>query len=118
MDVVGAYFESLLGKIVSPIYMEVPQRLKSERIGLVCCILQSLYRLNQAGRLWNKKIVKFFSDLGFVATNGDQCILLYKDLTNNSIIMVGIYVEDCNVMVTRPTNHMISIREHSYDLLS
>ena len=94
MDVVRAYFESLLGETASPIYIEVPQELKSGRIGLVCRILQSLYGLKQAGRLWNKKIVKFFLDLGFVDTNGDPCILLYRDLTNDIIIMVGIYVDD------------------------
>ena len=94
MNIVGAYLESLLGETVSPIYMEVLQKLKSGRIRLVCCILQSLYGLKQAEKLWNKKFVKFSSNLGFVATNRDPCILLYEDLINDIIIMVGIYVDD------------------------
>ena len=36
----------------------------------------------------------FFLDLSFIAINGDICILLYKDLTNDIIIMVGIYVDN------------------------
>ena len=51
------------------------------------------YRLKQAERLWNKKIVKFFLDLCIVAIDQDLCILFYRYFTNNIIIIVDI---DCN----------------------
>ena len=61
-------------------------------------MLQSFYRLKQARRYWNKKIVKFFSDLGFVTMNKNLYILFYRDFTNNIIIMVGIYIN--NIIIT------------------
>ena len=74
--------------------MEVHQRLKNGRIRLVCYILPSFYGLKQAGKLWNKKIVKFFLEIGFIAINRDLCILFLRNLINNIIIMVEIYMNN------------------------
>ena len=60
--------------------------------GLVCKILKSLYSLKQAGRLWNKTIIKFFQKFGFVFTNADPCILAYRQ--GDVFILVGVYVDD------------------------
>lgn len=92
MDVIGAYLESPLGQNDQPIYMRIPQRCRSGREGLVCKILKSLYGLKQAGRLWNKTIIKFFRKIGFILTNADPCILAYGQ--GDALILVGVYVDD------------------------
>ena len=88
MDVIGAYLESALGQNEQPIYMEIPQRCLAGREGLVCKILKSLYGLKQAGRLWNKTIIKFFRKIGFTPTNADACILTIK--WEGELIIVGV----------------------------
>ena len=50
--------------------------------------------LKQVKRLWNKKIVKFFSDLGFIIINKDPYIFFYRDLINNIIIIINIYINN------------------------
>ena len=74
--------------------MKIFQRLKSGRIRLVYHILQKLYRLKQAKKLWNKKIVKFFLDIGFIAINKNLYILIYRDFINDIIIMISIYINN------------------------
>lgn len=44
---------------------------------LVYKILKSIYRLKQAGKLWNMMVIKFFSKIGFELSNEDLCILTY-----------------------------------------
>lgn len=59
---------------------------------MVCKILKSLYGLKQAGRLWNKTLIKFFRKIGFEPTNADPCILAYRQ--GDVFIIVGVYVDD------------------------
>ena len=92
MNVIGAYLESPLGQVDHSIYMRILQGCKIGWEGLVCKIFNSLYRLKQAGRLWNKTLIKFFRNIGFVATNADPCILTYQK--GDVLIIVGVYVDD------------------------
>ena len=92
MDVIGAYLESALDQNEQPIYMKIPQGCQAGREGLVCKILKSLYGLKQAGRLWNKTIIKFFRRIGFTPTNADACILTIK--RKEEFIIVDLYVDD------------------------
>ena len=73
MDVVSAYLESALSQNKQPIYLKISQGC-IVRESLVCKILKSLYKLKQAGKLWNKTITKFFQKIGFIPTNADSCI--------------------------------------------
>ena len=91
MDVVGTYLESALSQNWQPIYMRISQG-SIVREALVYKILKSLYRLKQAGRLWNKTITKFFRKIGFTPTNADSCILTIKK--EGELIIVGVYVDD------------------------
>lgn len=52
----------------------------------------SLYGLKQAGRLWNKTLIKFFRKIGFKPTNADPCILAYRQ--GDVFVIVGVYVDD------------------------
>lgn len=92
MDVIGTYLESALGQNEQLIFMKIPQGRQTGREGLVCKILKSLYGLKQAGRLWNKTIVKFFKKIGFNPTNGDLCILVFRK--KKQLIIVEVYVDD------------------------
>ena len=92
MDVIGTYLESALGQNKQPIYMKIPQGCLTGQERLVCKILKSLYGLNQAGRLWNKTIAKFFRKIGFTPTNADACILTIH--WEGELIIVGVYVDD------------------------
>ena len=47
--------------------------------------------------------------------SGCKNYLCFVHLSRNEIIISRASL--CNVMVTRPTSHMISTRDHSYDLL-
>ena len=92
MDVIGTYLKSALDQNEQPIYMKISQRCQAGRKRLVCKILKSLYELKQAGRLWNKTIIKFFRKIGFTPTNANICILTIK--RKGKLIIVGIYVDD------------------------
>lgn len=77
MDIIDAYLVSAFGQNNHPIYMKIPQRCKISQDGLICKILKNLYRLKQAGRLWNKTFIRFFRKIGFTPTNIDLYILTY-----------------------------------------
>ena len=59
IDVIDAYIESFFGQKDQPICMKIPQGCENGRERLVCKILKSPSGLKQAGRLWNKTIIKF-----------------------------------------------------------
>ena len=46
------------------------------------------------------------------------CQLNTSSTFNSSLFSYVVSSRDCNVMVTRPTNHMILTRDHSHDLLT
>lgn len=66
------------------------------RTELVCQLLCSIYRLQQSGRLWNQKVVAFFTSLRFVALNVDLSILIHQEggRENVNMIMVNVYIDD------------------------
>ena len=92
MDVIGIYLKSLLDQKAQPIYIKIPQRFGSGQEWLVCKILKSLYSLKQAGRLWNKTIIRFFQKIKFVLTNANLCMLTYRQ--GDVFIIMKVYVND------------------------
>ncbi len=112
MDVVGAYLKSALGQNEQPIFMNIRQGRQTGREGLVCKILKSFYGLKQAGRLWNKTIIKFFKKIGFDATNGDPCILIFRK--EEQLIMVGVYVDDL-MLASNQHDAMKWVKEQLFD---
>lgn len=59
-------------------------------------MLRSIYGLKQSGRLWNQKVIAFFTSLGFIALNADPSILIHQEEggENENITMVSVYVDD------------------------
>lgn len=79
VDIVSVYLKSLFTDNNLLIFIKLPLGMKSFRAirkGLVALLLQSIYDLRQSERLWNQKIVAFFTDLGFVALTTDPGILI------------------------------------------
>lgn len=79
VDIVGAYFESVLDDNEFPIFIQLPlkmHQLCQIQEGLLCRLLRSLYSLRQSGRLWNKNVIVFYKSIGFRQLNGDSSILI------------------------------------------
>ena len=72
--------------------MKIAQRYKIDQEGLVFKIFKNLYRLKQAGRLWNKTLIKFFWKIKFVTTYPDPYILAYQE--GDVFIIEEIYIDN------------------------
>ncbi|POM71775.1 LOW QUALITY PROTEIN: Integrase catalytic core protein [Phytophthora palmivora] len=90
----------LYGKLEEEIYMELPEGLQellsltnTEGEGdVVCLLLQSLYGLKQASRVWNKTIDTHLKTMGFKAADADPCV--YTRGEGDSECIVGLYMDD------------------------
>lgn len=72
--------------------------------------MRSLYGLKQSGRLWNKNVIKFFTEiLGFVQLNGNVSTIIRNDRTSREISTVSIYVDDL-LMASNKEEFLISIK--------
>ena len=86
MDVVTAF---LAGKLKEEIYMEQPEGFKIG-MNLVCKLLRSLYGLQQAPRIWNRRIRKFLKSIGFDQTHSDPCVYINKETR----VIIAMWVDD------------------------
>ena len=96
INIIEAYLESLLTNNDLPIFMKIPPEMesfRSIRAGLIAQLLRSIYSLRQSGRLWNQKVIAFFTSLGFKALNADPSILTRQN-EEEGIIMVSVYVNN------------------------
>ena len=104
MDVQTAY---LNGDLEEEIYMEQPPgyvQKGSER--LVCRLKKSLYGLKQVGRCWNKKLVHFLKERGFVQSVCDPSVF-YK---LEPLTLLTIYVDDL-ILLTGSEEEMSELKE-------
>jgi hypothetical protein len=86
IDVVSAY---LLGELEEDAYLKPPKGLDLPH-GKVLKLRKGMPGLKQSGRVWNKKITKFFETFGLRATQGDQSVFTTQDRS----ITVALYVDD------------------------
>ncbi|KAE8889209.1 Retrovirus-related Pol polyprotein from transposon TNT 1-94 [Phytophthora fragariae] len=90
----------LYGKLEEEIYMELPEGLRellelAETEGeddVVCMLLQSLYGLKQASRVWNETIDKHLKSMGFKPADADPCV--YTRGEGEDECIVCLYVDD------------------------
>ncbi|GMF63424.1 unnamed protein product [Phytophthora fragariaefolia] len=90
----------LYGKLEEEIYMELPEGLRellelAEAKGeddVVCMLLQSLYGLKQASRVWNETIDKHLKSMGFKPADADPCV--YTRGEDEKECIVCLYVDD------------------------
>lgn len=98
VDIVDAYFESLLGDNSLFIFMKLPskiEKLQTVKAGLIYRLLWSIYKIRQSDCLWNQKVTTFFWDFGFVILNAGLSILIHwKSNDNTYITLISIYVDN------------------------
>ncbi|KAG2800256.1 hypothetical protein PC129_g20958 [Phytophthora cactorum] len=89
---------SLYGKLNEEIYMELPEGVR-ELLTLaeceddvVCLLLQILYGLKQASRVWNETIDSHIKNMGFKAADADPCV--YTRGEGDDEYIVCRYVDD------------------------
>jgi hypothetical protein len=90
----------LYGKLEEEIYMELPEGLRellslAEAQGeddVVCLLLQSLYGLKQASRVWNETIDNHLKTMGFKPADADPCV--YTRGEGDDECIVCLYVDD------------------------
>ncbi|KAE9090060.1 hypothetical protein PF007_g19379 [Phytophthora fragariae] len=90
----------LYDKLEEEIYMELPEGLRglldlAEAEGeddIVCMLLQSLYGLKQASRVWNETIVKHLKSMRFEPADANPCV--YTRGENEDECIVCLYVDD------------------------
>jgi hypothetical protein len=88
LDATNAYVGS---KIDKQIYMEIPEGVdpKSHNSNDVCEILQSLYGLRQSAYLWNQKVKKYVTSIGFRQSTADPGVFI-----NDRGVIIALYVDD------------------------
>ena len=85
-DIKGAYLNSY---IEEEIYMRQPPGFE-DGTAQVCKLKRSLYRLKQAGNVWNKELDHALQDLGFQKLRSDSCCYLWEDGDNFEILLVWV----------------------------
>ncbi|KAE9248292.1 Retrovirus-related Pol polyprotein from transposon TNT 1-94 [Phytophthora fragariae] len=95
---VGTAF--LYGKLEEEIYMELPEGFRelmelAEAEGeddVVCMLIQSLYGLKRASRVWNETIDKHLKSMGSEPADADPCV--YTRGEGEDVCTVCLYVDD------------------------
>ena len=107
MDVKTAYLNA---PIDAEIYLSQPQGYVEydKDLKLVCKLRKSLYGLKQSGRNWHLLLHNFLLEKGFQQSKHDNCLYLYADSPNISIILV--WVDDI-LMTANLTAAMKKIKQ-------
>lgn len=97
MDVATAY---LHGEMEKEIYVKSPKELAEPNQGKkVWRLKKAMYGFKQSGRAWNKKLDGTLKKMGLRQSKTDACI--YYKKTKDSILIVGIYVDDMLILADR-----------------
>lgn len=93
IDIRQAYLQA---ELKENLYMRVPPghpRFDKSGNPLVLKLNRSLYGLKQAGREWNKLLVSFLLEWGFVQSMIDVCLFMYNS-KQGSILWLLVWVDD------------------------
>ena len=101
------------------IYIRMPEGMdshneKGERICLK--LLKSIYGLKQSGRQWSIMITEWLLKFGFIQSNVDSCIYIYRE-KGEVVCIINLYVDDIftgsnNGFLTR----LLSEMEKTFDI--
>ena len=89
MDVNYAF---LHGDLNEEVYMVIPQGMNPKKLGLVCRIQRSLYRLKQASRKWYVRLSSFLISHGYKQCASNYSLFIKHQ--HNSITTLLVYVDD------------------------
>lgn len=71
VDIKTAYLNSKLSETID---MRQPPGYESGNPDEVCHLRRSLYGLKQVGRVWNRTVINVLKELGYEATEVDNCL--------------------------------------------
>ena len=89
----------LYGELDEEIFMECPPGMQGVSQDKILALLQCIYGLVQAARMYHKKFVMIFKKIGFTGGKVEPC--LYSKKWELGLCYVAIYVED-NLIVRHP----------------
>jgi len=97
----------LHGDLQEEIYMNVPEGLNQDPN---CCLLlkKTIYGLVQSAREFYNKFLSTLKSAGFVENKSDPCLL--SKWIEDSILLIGIYVDDC--LVVGKEEHIQGVIDH------
>ena len=61
-------------------------------------LIQAIYGLKQAGRVWHHKLCHVLKKLGFSQSEADECVYIKR--TNKLTLIITIYVDDLGLFAT------------------
>ena len=96
VDIVTAF---LYAGVKERILVEQPTGFEEE-VNKVCLLLKALYGLKQSPREWYETLSEFLIGLGFVRSQYDSCLFLFK--SDQGILLVAVYVDDIQIIGHRP----------------
>jgi len=85
--------------------VDVNDASRSTACGWVLRLWRSLYGLKQSPQLWNQKLDKFFTDIGFKRADAETCLYKRFDPTTGKFVLVLCEVDD--LVVTGNDNKYI-----------
>ncbi|MCO5597517.1 hypothetical protein L7F22_051595 [Adiantum nelumboides] len=111
MDVKTAF---LHGDLEEDVYMVQPEGFEMEsekpkKAKLVCRLCKVLYGLKQGSRQWYLKFDKYMQSQGYERSQEDHCLYTQK-LSDGSLIILSLYVDDMLIADLGDANHFLGIR--------
>jgi hypothetical protein len=106
MDVTTAF---LNGKLEEDVFMDQPEGyIIPGKEDLVCHLKRSIYGLKQSPRCWNKELVDYLTELGFIQSDGDPCVFVRT--VNDKLVIIAVYVDDL-ILATEDSTDMCDLKK-------
>jgi hypothetical protein len=88
----------LHGELQEEIYMNIPEGMSYDSKHWLL-LTKTIYGLVQSAREFYKKLMATLKSIGFKGNKSDPCLL--SKCTQDGVIMIGIYVDDCLLIGNR-----------------
>ena len=96
MDVKSTF---LHGDINMELYIKQPKMFEEQdHKTWVYRLKKGLYRLKQAGCIWNKTLHKHLITHGYTSFESEPSVYIKCNIANNSIIIIAVYVDDLQII--------------------
>lgn len=89
MDVTTAF---LYGHLEEEIYLRIPEGIELDRKQYALRLDKSIYGLKVSSRCWFETLREVIADIGFVPTEAERCLFIYKSEEN--VALLAVYADD------------------------